>query len=100
MLTRSQLAVMDFNKGIFMEQATTFFEVTKQWSAKPIKEKKDLEYWHRMVKYTIESAVKNEKFDDLVIPKQPKTIARVPKPDKSFVMENQKSIFGKWIFIF
>ena len=52
MLTRSQLAVMDFNEGISLEQATTgqrdkcfnvtFSKVTKQWSAKPIKEKKDL----------------------------------------------------------
>ena len=48
-----------------------------------------------MVKETIESAAKNEKFDDLVIPKLPKYIAGVPKPDKTFVIENQKSIFGK-----
>ena len=58
MLTRSQLAVMEFNKGISLEQATTgqgdkrfnvtFSKVTKQWSAKPIKEKRDLGYLHRM----------------------------------------------------
>ena len=56
MLTRSQLALMDFNKRIYLEQATTgqgdkrfnvtFSKVTKQWSAKPIKEKEDLRYLH------------------------------------------------------
>ena len=91
MLTKSQLAVVDFNEGISLEQATTergdkrfnvtFFKVTKQWSAEPIKEKKDLGYLHRMVKKTIKSAAKNENFNDLVIPKLPKNIAGVPKPD-------------------
>ena len=110
MLSRSQLAVMDFNEGISLEQATTgqgdrcfnvtFSKVTKQWSAKPIKEKKDLGYLHRMVKETIKSAAKNENFDNLVIPKLLKNIAGVPKPDKAFVIENQKSRFGKRIFIF
>ena len=63
MLTRSQLAVMDFNENIFWEQATTgeggkcfnvtFSKVTKQWSAKPIKDKKDPWYLDQMVKETI-----------------------------------------------
>ena len=54
MLTRSQLAVMDCNEGISLEEAATgqgdkrfnvtISKVTKQWSAKPIKEKKDLGY--------------------------------------------------------
>ena len=67
LLTRSQLAVMDFNEGISLEQTitaqgdkrfnVTFSKVTKQWSAKPIKEKKDLGYLHRMVKETIKSAI-------------------------------------------
>ena len=105
MLTKSQLAVVDFNEGISLEQATTeqgdkrfnvtFFKVTKQWSVKPIKEKKDLGYLHRMAKETIKSAAKNEKFNDLVIPKLPKNIAGLPNPDKAFVIENQKSRFGK-----
>ena len=96
---------MDFNEGIYLEQATTgqgdksfniiFSEVKKQWSAKPIKEKRDLGYWHRMAKETIKSPAKNEKFDNLVIPKLLKNTAGVPKPDKAFVIENQKSRFGK-----
>ena len=96
---------MDFNEGISLEQATTgqedkhfnvtFSKVTKKWSAKPIKEKKDLGYLHQMVKVTIDSAVKNEKFDNPVIPKLLKNMARVPKLDKAFFIENQKSRFGK-----
>ena len=43
----------------------------------------------------IESAAKNEKFGDLVIPKLPKNITGVPEPDKAFVIENQNSRFSK-----
>ena len=63
MLTRSQLVVMDFNENIFWEQASTgqggkrfnvtFSKVTKQWSAKPIKDKRDPWYLHQMVKETM-----------------------------------------------
>ena len=58
--------------------------------------KNDLGYLHRMMKETMESAAKEKKFDDLVIPELPKNVAGVPKPDfKAFVIENQKSRFGK-----
>ena len=108
MLTRSQLAVMDFNEGISLEQATTgqgdkhfnvtFSKVTKKWSAKPIQEKKALWYSHGMVNETIELAAKNEKFNDLAISKLPRNVAGVQKPHKAFVIKNQKSRFGEWIF--
>ena len=48
-----------------------------------------------MVKETIESAAKNEKSDDLVIPKLPKNIPGIPKPDKASAIEDLKSRFGK-----
>lgn len=51
MVTRSQLAVADFNAGNNLEPTKTmegkerfnfsFFKVTKIWSVKPIKEKRD-----------------------------------------------------------
>ena len=51
MVTRSQLAVVDFNAGSDLEPTKTmegkerfnfsFFKVTKIWSLKPIKEKRD-----------------------------------------------------------
>ena len=53
-----------------------------------------------MVKENIESAAKNEKFDNLVNPALPKNMAGVLKPDKAFLIKNQKPRFGKWIFIF
>ena len=47
MLAKSQLAIMDFNKGSYFEEATTekgekrynvqFSKITKIWSSKPIK---------------------------------------------------------------
>ena len=50
MVTRSRLAIMDFNKGGGLEQTTAnkgekrynvcFSKVTKKWSSKPIKRKK------------------------------------------------------------
>ena len=51
MVTKSYLAVMDFNAGSDLEQGKkmegkesfnfSFFKVTQIWSAKPIEEKKD-----------------------------------------------------------
>ena len=57
MITRSQLAVMDFNEGSKLEQATArqgdkrynikFSKITKNWPSKPIKKKKDQTYLHK-----------------------------------------------------
>ena len=104
MRARSQLAIMDFNQGSCLQRAETkkgdkrfnvsFSKVTKQWSAKPIKAEKNRDYLHQMVAETLESAKKKEKFSDLQIPELPKNIAKVPKPEKRTVIENQKSRFG------
>ena len=98
MLMRSQLTVMDFNKGCCLKQATikkgdkrynvTFSKVTKEWSAKPIKEEKFV----AMVKEAIESASKYEKFDNPFVPKLPEDIAKAPKPEKAPVTQNQDLI--------
>ena len=68
MLAKSQLAIMDFNKGSYFEEATTekgekrynvqFSKITKIWSSKPIKNEKDRSYLHRMVKETVECVKK------------------------------------------
>ena len=55
---------MDFNEGSKLEQATAtrqgdkkcntdFSKITKNWSSKPIKQKKDKTYLHKMVKESI-----------------------------------------------
>ena len=104
MITRSQLAVMDFNEGSKLEQATTrqgdkryninFSKITKNWSSKPIKEKKDQTYLHKMVKETIESAANDQRLENPILPSLPRNIASVPKPEKSTVIQNQLSRFG------
>ena len=68
MLAKSQLAIMDFNKGSYFEEATTekgekrynvqFSKITKIWSSKPIKNEQDRSYLHRMVKETVECVKK------------------------------------------
>ena len=96
---------MDFNEGSKLEQATTtrqsdkkcntdFSKITKNWSSKPIKEKKDQTYLHKMVKETIESAANDQRLENPILPSLPRNIASVPKPEKSTVIQNQLSRFG------
>lgn len=103
MVTRSQLAIMDFNKGSELKQATTkkgekrynvcFSKVTKSWSSKPIKGKKEKSYLKNMVKETIEYASSKKSLEIPKIPNLPKNIASVPKPDKQEIINNQTSRF-------
>ena len=103
MMTRSQLAVMDFNQGSKLEQATTvngekrynvqFSKITKNWSAKPIKKGKDRIYLHKMVDETIECAKNKMIPEKPKIPNLPQSIASLPKPSKEDVIKNQKSRF-------
>ena len=103
MITRSQLAVMDFNEGSKLEQATNdkvtkdiidFSKITKNWSSKPIKEKKDQTYLHKMVKETIESAANDQRLENPILLFLPRNIASVSKPEKSTVIQNQLPRFG------
>ena len=104
MLARTQLAVMDFNQGSKLEQATTasgekryniqFSKVTKNWSAKPIKKQKDKSYLHKMIDETIECAKNKVIPEKPHVPLLPQNIASIPKPNKKDVIENQKSRFG------
>ena len=101
MITQSQLAVMDFNEGSKLEQATTREgdkryenQITKHWSSKPIKEKKGQTYLHKIVKETIESAANDQCLENPILPSLPRNIASVPKPEKFTVIQNQLSRFG------
>ena len=59
MIARSQLAAIDFNSGSNLVQAKTvqgnprynisYSKITKNWSAKPIKEQKDRKFFKDMV---------------------------------------------------
>ena len=103
MITRSQLAVMDFNEGSKIEQATgqgdkryniNISKITKNWCSKLIKGKKDQIYLHKMLKETIESAANDQRLENPILPSLPRNIASVPKPEKSTVIQNQLSRFG------
>ena len=104
MITQSQLAVIDFNEGSKLDQATTrqgdkryninVSKIIKSWFSKPIKEKKDQTYLHKMVKETIESATNDQRLENPILPSLPRNIASVPKPEKSTVIQNQLSRFG------
>ena len=104
MLSGSQLAIVDFNEGSNLEQATTekgekrynmqFSKITKNWSSKPTKKEKYRSYLHRMVKETVEMCKeKKEHPEKPLVPDLPKNIASILKPDKT-VVENQRSRFG------
>ena len=103
MLTRSQLAVMDFNEGSKLDQAKTktgekrynlnFSKITKSWSSKPIKKRKDRSYLHRMVNETVNVVAEETSIESPVIPTLPNNIASTPKPNKADVIKNQLSRF-------
>lgn len=105
MVMRSQLAVLDFNQGSDLEQAKTktgekkynvgFSKITKTWSAKPIKTKKDTLYLKNMVKETIDCAASKPFHERPVIPIIPKNIASAAKPDKNEIIKNQISRFNE-----
>ena len=69
---RSQLAVLDFSSGCDLEQARTksgekmynagFSKITKTWSSKTIKSKKDNSSLKEMVQETIECAASKPHF--------------------------------------
>ena len=48
-----------------------------------------------MVKETIECVKKKERPEKPLLPDLPKNTASIPKPDKTVVIENQRSRFGK-----
>ena len=105
MVTRSQLAVMDFNSGSDLLQAKTkggqgkynlgYLKI-KCWSSKPIKIKKDKTYYFEMINRIVE-VIKNK--IQLPLPKLPenlpKNIAPTERPNKKIVIETQKSRFSK-----
>jgi hypothetical protein len=104
MITRSQLAVLDFNQGSNLEQATTkkgnkrynvnFSKITGTWSSKPINKSKDNVYLHKMIEQTLDCASKGLTIELPKIPKNlPENIAKIAKPDKKELIANQVSRF-------
>ena len=102
MVTRSQLAIMDFNSGSDLPQAKTNGGQEKynlgysKITSKPIKIKKDKTHYFEMINRTVE-VLKNK--IQLPLPKLPenllKNIAPTERPNKKIVIETQKSRFSK-----
>ena len=92
MLARNQLAIMGFNEGSNLEQATNekgekrynvpFSKISKNWPSKPIKKEKDRSYLHHMAKENVECVKKKEPLEKALVPDSPKNIASILKPDK------------------
>ena len=106
MVTRSQLAVMDFNSGSDLPQAKTkggqgkynlgYSKITKRWPSKPIKVKKDKTYYSEMIDRTVEVIKNKIQFPLPKLPENlPKNIAPTERPNKKIVIETQKSRFSK-----
>ena len=104
MIARTQLAILDFNSGSNLNQATTkegkkryntsFSKMTATWSAKPIKEKKSDGVFQKLIFRTEDLVFKNL---ELPIPKIPTLLANVgftPKPKKEDVTTTQISRFS------
>lgn len=104
MVTRSQLAIMDFNSGSDLEQAKTregkdrhnvvFSKVTQLWQAKPIKDKKSRDFLSKLIDRTLEVIKEGEILDLPKLPSNlPENIAPIPKPNKGEVIKKQRSRF-------
>ena len=93
MIARSQLAATDFNLCSELSQAetnsgekrfnATYSKATNNWSAKPIKEKKDWSAFTNLVSRVDEIVANGDHLPKPMLPILPKTIASVQKPCKS-----------------
>ena len=93
MLSRCQLAALDHNSGVGLDQAKTkdgqlryrvlHTKMGKKWVVKPIKASKDVKYKHDMVDRVVEIVRDNIDIPAPDIPSLPRNIASTPKPDKS-----------------
>ena len=106
MITRSHLSVMDFNFGSNLSQAKIkggqgkynlgYSKITKQWSSKSIKVKKDKTHYFEMIDRKVE-VIKNK--IQLPLPKLlenlPKYIALAERLNKKIVIEKQKLRLSK-----
>ena len=103
MIARTQLAILDFNSGSNLNQATTkegkkryntsFNKMIATWSAKPIKEKKSHKVFQKLIFCTEELVFKNLELPIPEISSLPVNIALTPKPNKENIITTQISRF-------
>ena len=100
---RRRLAVLDFNSGSGLEQIMKksgekkynvgFSKITKMWSSKSIKAKKDNSYLKEMVQETTKYAASKPTLPIPVISSLSENIANMQKPNKEEIIKNQISRF-------
>ena len=103
MLARSQLAIIDFNLGAYLEQAETssgekryfqaFSKMTKSWTVKTIKASKNRQVFQEMVDRTVNIVLTNEQLPIQSIPVIPSNIATIEKPEKKEAVSRRRSRF-------
>ena len=101
MIARTQLAILDFNSGSNLNQATTkegkkryntsFSKMTATWSTKPIKEKKSDKVFQKSIFRTEELVFKKLELPIPEIPTLPANIGLTPKPNKEDIITTQIS---------
>ena len=89
---RYQLAILDVNDNVNLTKAKTrdggeryklsYTKVTGTWVAKPIKEQKNMNTFHSIVKRCEEVRSTNETLPRILKPKLPRNIAPCEKPNK------------------
>ena len=102
-VVRSQLAALDFISGSDLPQAKTelgnpryninWSKITKTWSAKSIKEKKNYSFLHEMIVDTLKCVEENYTLSTPELPELPKNIAPVQPPSKKEIIIKQQSRF-------
>ena len=100
----TELAILDHNYNIEREQATTsedilqykleFSKATKRWVAKPVKETKSYAHLHDMLELLVDLTFQEQQDLDTSELNLPSNIAKVPRPNKQDVINQQMSRFG------
>ena len=104
MFDRSQLAAVDFNSRSNLVQAKTVqgnprynisysIKITKNWSAKPIKEQKDRKSFKDMVNHAKEIVANKIELPLPALPELPDRIAPGEKADKCDTINRHQSRF-------
>ena len=104
MVMRTQLAVIDHNEHVGRQQATLkdgctskwetpYNKVTRQWFARPVKEPKQHDSFYEIADDVELAARARQQSSRPAMPKLPKNIAPVQKPEKSELIARQRSRF-------
>ena len=103
MITRGELAALDFNAGVGLQHAKTkkgelrykqqFLRITQSWLVKKVTDKKERIYMEDLMEETIAIKTSDKAYPVPRLKSVPKNIAPTEKPDKREVINNTKTRF-------